>query len=946
MLGKKLNQNGSSDEKQKDIDNFYSFLTKHKVVGEGVEHTHTCFGPPYGKYNIPDEDLDPFYDLYSKVMGHIILHVTERPKDVGPLLIDIDMKFNDVTKRQYKENDITYLVTKINLIIKTYFQATKKMLKAFILEKKTPSETKNKGETKDGFHIVYPYLPIPKSMRYLILHEIKEAVRIEDKFGNLNYTNSLDDVFDSTIVWRNGWMLYGSRKEGCQMYRLTNVYKFDGTYEDITVYANEELVKIMSNRIYQPEDAIPYKTDGINQRELDKKLNLMLQKYEGYKKERVAKNVITDYVDEVSEDDDQDLNKNCQFDDDEEEDDGDEEVIIPVKRNENNKFGNKPMNNIELAKKMLNILNKKRYEEWQYWHLVGWALHNISVDLLDAFKEFSKKTKRKGQYKEKSCDELWAKARSEGLGIGSLCTWAREDNPAEYSKIIRENMNQLFAEAESGLEFDVAQVVYELYKYTYKCASISNCVWYEFQGHRWIQIDKGYTLRRKLSTELTGEFANLSAAMLSLSATKVGQEQDILIKKSNNINKLILKLKKSSFKSSVMSECADFFYVEGFEGKLNENKFLVGFENGIYDLKNGCFRPGTPDDMVSFNTGYNWVEYNMKDKKILEILHFFNTVQTEDNMREYILCLLATYLDGRTDDQKVIIWTGTGRNGKSKTVELFQKGFGSYCGSLPITVLTKGRGTSGAANPEIAKQYGKRFVVFQEPEAGDKINVGYMKELSGGDKIMARPLYKDPFEFYPQFKLLLTCNRLPEIPSTDSGTWRRLRVSPWESEFVDIDENGKYDGNDLKPNQFPRDYSLTERIEEWKDAFMWLLITQYYPKIKATEVTEGDNRKVALVEPDKVKLFTDKYRKMSDVYLEFLDDQVIRTKNKSDFISLDSLYQTFKGWYREAHANNQIPSKKELKEYLVNHDIKCDNRTVYCMKYNVELEPAKNVLDD
>ena len=68
------------------------------------------------------------------------------------------------------------------------------------------------------------------------------------------------------------------------------------------------------------------------------------------------------------------------------------------------------------------------------------------------------------------------------------------------------------------------------------------------------------------------------------------------------------------------------------------------------------------------------------------------------------------------------------------------------------------------------------MAVMQEPSRGDKINEGIMKELTGGDPLQGRALFKDSVIFVPQFKLAVCTNHLFDIPSNDDGTWRRIRV--------------------------------------------------------------------------------------------------------------------------------------------------------------------------
>jgi P4 family phage/plasmid primase-like protien len=924
---------------KQDLSSFNNFVKEFIVEGKNVEHTHTTFGPPWVKYNIPADKYNDFTTAYSKLLGQD-LFITERPQEVGPLLIDLDFKFQQKNKeRQYTKNDITYVIEKYNKSIKKYFSVKKKHLKAFVFEKEKPTTLKN-GKYKDGIHVVYPYLPLSIGMRYKVRKDVIKDIEKEEGFENIPFINSLDDVVDKCIIENNGWMMYGSRKYDGQYYHLTKIYTFDMSEENLKNYHKRDLPALLSNRKFTSDDVLPFK-ESLNIIALNKDIEQVLSENGvGRKKNKIKRAEEESSYKAESESDSEDYSDTDSDSDSDDSNDSDDEkerenIKKKEKRERFDKYNdkedgfNKAKNEYELTKKLVNIMSEERASDYNMWIRVCWALKSINKKLLETFKNFSKKSPK---YDSNSCENVWNKARCEGFTIRALHRWACLDNPKEYSKLISQNVNSLIKEAESGTENDIAKVIHKLYNHSFVCSSIKHNIWYEFQDHRWVEIEAGYTLKNKISDDLTKEFALLNSSYYAEASLHNGMDKDTYLNKADKIYKIIIKLKKTSFKKSVLEECTSLFYDKTFEDKLDGNKDLVGFDNGVYDLKTKCFREGIPEDFMTFTVGYDYKEFDINNAEdaimIAELEAYFNKAMTEKDMREYTLRLLASYLDGHIKHQKFILWTGTGSNGKSVTVSFFQKAFGEYCGVLPITVLTRKQGSASGATPEISGLRGARFVIFQEPEGDDKIYVGRMKELTGGDKIKARPMYRDPIEFIPQFKLLLTCNKLPYIPSTDGGTWRRLRVSPWESEFIDPDKNGKYNGKPLKQTQFPKDYDIGEKLERWKQVLMWYLITKYYPIYKES----------GLVEPEKVLQFTKKYKKDSDLFFEFLNETVVTIEDsdeaKKSFIDMKTIYDFFKEWYRESYSNNKCPNRRELKDYLEAHDYTVDKKGyVYGVKF-------------
>jgi P4 family phage/plasmid primase-like protien len=208
--------------------------------------------------------------------------------------------------------------------------------------------------------------------------------------------------------------------------------------------------------------------------------------------------------------------------------------------------------------------------------------------------------------------------------------------------------------------------------------------------------------------------------------------------------------------------------------------------------------------------------------------------------------------------------------------------------------LTQKRGASSGTNSELVKAKGKRFMLLQEPSENERINVGLMKELTGGDKVQARGLFKEPIEFKPQFKLVLTCNDLPAVPPEDGGTWRRVRVLPFTSKFVE------------KPNpkcidEHKIDFELSEKLELWKEAFMAILINYY-----------SDYIKTGIVEPYEVMESTDKYRRENDCYAEFVLNRIEYDPKKTATVS--DIYEEFKFWWKEFMPSNKLPSMTDFRK--------------------------------
>jgi P4 family phage/plasmid primase-like protien len=225
------------------------------------------------------------------------------------------------------------------------------------------------------------------------------------------------------------------------------------------------------------------------------------------------------------------------------------------------------------------------------------------------------------------------------------------------------------------------------------------------------------------------------------------------------------------------------FKVQCYSDKiLDSNEFLLGFNNGVYDLTLGTFRKGTPEDLITMKCG---IDYSADYECELTMSILQDIFPNHDEL-EFVICKLCLCLEGYNREQKITFNYGyTASNGKSFLMELMNYVLGDYSDVFPVTVVTGKMKGAGDTNSTLSAFKNKRFLYCSEPEAGLKINSNYIKTLTG-DTIKVRGLYSiSDEEIKPTYKMFMCCNALPNFDTYDEGIARRISLLEYKTRFCE-----------------------------------------------------------------------------------------------------------------------------------------------------------------
>lgn len=851
-----------------------------KNYTDGVFHTHVSLIQPKGKFLFNREGFENFWKLYCELIKknkEAVVGIAEKPQSYLPVLADIDIKILETEDMNFGEH--IYNTEQLQSVIEIYQSVlrnivedcTDEQLLCVVLEKPIYRITKNENTyTKNGFHLHFPNIFLKKiDQEVQVIPRVQDLINESQIFINLGFEDS-GKVIDSACC-KVPWLLYGSRKsQEMSSYLVTHIINHEGKKISLEKSFRHYRIYDKKEKLINIKDDIEFYLPRI--------LSIMPC---GRETSELRPGLISPLKEKIKE---------------------------KRRKNQQTQLKISTKESLEISKQLLPMLAQFRSEDRNEWMTIGWILYNIgegSGEGLEQWCEFSSRDKE--NYDEGTCIFEWEKMTKKDLTLGTLRYYAGVDNPDEYNNFKKIQAESHVKDSLSGSHNDIAKVLYEEYGNEFVCASISNKTWFQFCNHKWQEIEEGVYLRQKISKEISKKYVDMGKELyMEMSKAEDKSEESMLNNRLKQVQKIISNLKASPYKNNIMREAMEVFYDRRFREKLNKNCYLIGFKNGVYDLKLNTIRPGRPEDFISKAMPIEYKEFDETDEEVLNVHDYLEKVFPDKSVRNYFLDVSSDVFVGGNHQKQVYFWTGEGDNAKSVTQSLFEKMLGELAIKFSTTLITGKKTANGSANPELSRAGdGIRWATLEEPDGDEQINIGTLKNLSGNDSYWARDLFqkgKEAKEITPMFKLIFICNKLPKLKYSDKATWNRIRVIPFESTFVKDDKDcpDTYE-EQLRQKRFPMDKQFSKKIPGMIQAFAWVLL-RHRQQIKIR------------IEPPKVTQATEIYRKQNDIYRQYIEE--IIAEDKSVTLSLQELYSSFKEWHREGFPNYSLPIKNEIKEYF------------------------------
>lgn len=444
-------------------------------------------------------------------------------------------------------------------------------------------------------------------------------------------------------------------------------------------------------------------------------------------------------------------------------------------------------------------------------------------------------------------------------------------------------LNELIYKSFSGKSSHFAEIIY--YKHSNSFRYGEDEKWYMFSNHKWNKIIMKNNDEIRYTIQLTLEEIY----------------DDVILYYKNNDNDLekikkVTHIKNSCMdtimKNNILTELSVIFSMRKNPKKdlcknFDKNRYLIGFNNGVYDLKKLEFRDGLPEDNITMTVGYDYIKEHTHNLANLNI--FLEDILPNKEERDYLLTYISIGLVGNLLELFTILTNTTGRNGKSKLTDLMSQTFGEYYGCVPSQLFTRPRPDASSPDPGLLYLNDKRIVTSSEPDKKGQLNSGFIKFLTGRDSTILRKCHSNEMTvFSANFITLFICNDIPDCDEIDIAFSKRLRCVNFPTEFTE---------NPTKPHQKKDNKTINEYFRYWNQDFMLLLIEYYKGYVKTGTLNPTED----------VLKWTKLYKENTDIFLQYITENL---EDSEEHELYGNIYEHFKCWFKQNNPNTKIPSTK------------------------------------
>ena len=857
-----------------------TFLNSHRCEkGKSNEHTHTRIADKNehiygGSYNIPDDELETFMNLYYKEVFEKGQpeYITEKQLNNGAIMVDFDFQYD--TKIKTRQHDEAYIIDMITIyneeIRKIINMPENETYEVYILEK--PNVNCLTDKTKDGIHMV---ICLNMQRDYQMLLRKMVSPRIKDMWDDLPLTNTIDKIIDEGVVKAScNWQMFGSCKPKNETYGIK--YAYTVAYDD---FKNIELKEE-------------------NQKDIFFKISARNQSHKSFP-----------------------INKN---------------IELPLDSGYSTPTStltpNEPISGIAIDKFIHHLKNidVKFLESDSDWLKLGFAIKSIYgepnwFDILCAVSQRSRRSEHRSNYVDYDQWKVRFEADSK-CGVPTLLHYSKISNETTYNEIEKEfdeekeikieGKAKLIEALKVNAERNPLPNIYDTTDYgrakLYLHLIGDNFQYkdkkpYIYAGRLWkCDSDKEQRALCKSIQDILIPYYTTAIKVLTEKIAIMDPCDPTITKIRENHKYLmdnLLAIKSQSKLVKTKDQILIHTEVSQIRFDLVKPYYFV-FKNTAFDFETGNEVQIKKEDYITQCTQYDYIPPPKED--IDEMQNVLKSILPNKNILTSFLSVLRTACTGKRIE-KFIMMTGRGRNGKGLINQLMKVMLKEYFYQGNINTITEKIKSGG--NPEVANMDKARAVCFSEPEDNQQLMLGAIKALTGEDTTNARRLFENNTETVLLLTMFMEVNGEPNVCGK-IGDAIKERFMLYNF-----------------PNLFTSDESLIDNITKFRQNLLYkenswrenIRHALFYILLNLKD--ETGNIIKDIYAPQEITTATNNYLQSKDELSNWFDeeyviiDDVTFTKDiKNNHITVKDMYAIFKNSQMYENSSRQDKRKKYSKK--------------------------------